>query len=294
MRVTGISKSYRQGTATTFRVEDVSLSVDRGKITALVGPNGSGKTTVVKMLLGLARPESGEVEYGLRDGVGLLREGACNLFELLTVKENLAYFRAIAGTALSDGRMQFLVHAFRLEPMMSKVVARLSRGQRQHASLTVALMLSSAYCILDEPTIGLDIHSLNVLRSLLRQMADNGVGILVVSHDMDFVESVCDRSYIMGAGRIVDCVDLDRAGQATAPVFSVSRRLPPGSDSANEPVPSGQRLVTTQFTAASLAELLDGLRSIPLSEIVTIRNDDLSIASRYERQFITGAADDRD
>lgn len=293
MKATGISKSYRQGTATTFRVENVSLSADRGKITALVGPNGSGKTTVVKMLLGLVRPENGDVECDGREGIGLLREGASNLFELLTVKENLAYFCAIGGKTLSAERMQSLVSAFRLEPMMSKVVARLSRGQRQHVSLAIALMLSNAYCVLDEPTIGLDIHSLNVLRTLLRQMADDGVGIVVVSHDMDFVESVCDKGYIMAAGRIVDCVDLDGASQATAPVFSVSRQLSAGTDGVNNPIPSRRRLITTQIATASLTELVNGLQLIPLSDIISIRNDNLSIASRYEN-FISGVTNDRD
>src|SRR5581483_8004306 len=153
MKATGISKSFRKGTTTTFRVENVSLLVERGKITALVGPNGSGKTTVVKMLLGLLRPESGKVECDSRQGIGLLREGASNLFELLTVRENLAYFCAIGGKALSDERTQLLIGAFRLQPIMSRVVARLSRGQRQHISLAIALVLSSAYCVLDEPTI---------------------------------------------------------------------------------------------------------------------------------------------
>jgi ABC-2 type transport system ATP-binding protein len=208
-------------------VDDVSLTVERGSIVGLLGPNGAGKTTLIKCALGIVLPDSGSVRvFGadVADGrraayanVDAMLEGARNDYWRLTVRENLRYFATIAGVDPDSVRARHdrLLDRLELTEKADTPVRELSRGMKQKVSLASVLAGGAELVFLDEPTLGLDVESSRTLRRELRRLArEEGLTIVLSSHDMDVVEDVCDRVVMMAGGRIVadDTVAALRSG----------------------------------------------------------------------------------
>jgi ABC-2 type transport system ATP-binding protein len=197
-------------------VADVSFSVDAGTAVGLLGPNGAGKTTTIKSLLGLVVPTAGtarvcgaDVHARAEDAyahAGAMLEGARNVYWRLTVRENLRFFAALAGKRPRDVRERHddLLAQFGLDGRADTPVRELSRGQKQKVSLACTLARDADVVFLDEPTLGLDVESsLELRRELRRLVEDDGMTVLLSSHDMDVIEEICDRVIIMRDGAIV-------------------------------------------------------------------------------------------
>ena len=214
--VDGISKSFGDGDEAVVAVDDVSFNVDRGSVVGLLGPNGAGKTTLIKSILGTVVPDSGTVRLFGTDAasgrraayadIDAMLEGARNDYWRLTVRENLRYFATIGGVdpdsvAARHGR---LLDRLGLAQKADTPVRELSRGMKQKVSLASVLAGGAKLVFLDEPTLGLDVESSRTLRRELRRLADeNGLTVVLSSHDMDVVEAVCDRVIVMADGRIL-------------------------------------------------------------------------------------------
>lgn len=196
-------------------VDDVSFGVDSGDIVGLLGPNGAGKTTTIKMLLGLVTPSAGsatvagvDVEAHPRrayERVGAMLEGARNVYWRLSVRENLRFFAAIGGADPSDVRDRHddLLATLGIAEKADVPVRELSRGQKQKVALACTLARGADVLFLDEPTLGLDVESsLDLQRELQRLAREDGVTVVLSSHDMDVVERVCDRVVILADGRV--------------------------------------------------------------------------------------------
>lgn len=188
-------------------LRDLTFSVSPGEVTGLLGPSGSGKTTLMRSIVGVQRIAGGQVQvFGERAGSATLRSRigyvtqASSVYDDLTIEENLAFFASVLGVGRE--RVDECVHLVDLHPERSKVVGRLSGGQRSRVSLAVALLGSPDLVVLDEPTVGLDPVLRRDLWRSFHRFAEAGAAVFVSSHVMDEATR-CDRLLLMRDGRII-------------------------------------------------------------------------------------------
>lgn len=237
-----MTKRFGEGTEGVTAVDTVSFDVERGSIVGLLGPNGAGKTTLIKSILGMVLPDDGSVRIrgvdvhddprGAYAHVDAMLEGARNDYWRLTVRENLRYFATVSGVDPDSvvDRHERLLEALELTEKADVAVRDLSRGMKQKVSLASVLAGGAAVVFLDEPTLGLDIESSRTLQRELRRLAEKeGLTVILSSHDMDVVETVCDRVLIMSGGEVVadDTVEELLRGTDRHRVEITSRDLEP-------------------------------------------------------------------
>lgn len=188
-------------------LDGVEAGISAGRVTAIVGPNASGKSTLIKCILGLVRPDAGSItvlgspagpDPAYRRGVGYMPQGA-PFPDNLTGREVLARVQAMRpGDATDDD----LVHRFQLEPVLDKPIRVLSGGTRQKLNAALALRFRPALLVLDEPTAGLDPVASGVFKEKVQQAADLGATVLLTSHVMGEVEELADDVLFLLDGRV--------------------------------------------------------------------------------------------
>jgi ABC-2 type transport system ATP-binding protein len=205
-----LSKQYGEATA----VDDVSFTVNGGEIFGLLGPNGAGKTTTILMLLGLTEISSGQARVlghdpereplAVKRRVGYLPDSV-GFYDHLTALDNLRYTARLMGMGESEreARIGSALRRVDLSAVADKRVGTFSRGMRQRLGLAEILMKNAAIAILDEPTSGLDPQATLELLDIIRGLKHDGVSVLLSSHLLDRVQSVCDRVALFQKGRIV-------------------------------------------------------------------------------------------
>ncbi len=193
-------------------VDDASIELERGRVTALIGPNGCGKTTLMLMLVGLLRPHAGTV---MIDGIDPGSDGAgararvgwmpdmLGTWDSLTCEETLVTFGRAYGANASDAaaRASELLRRVHLSEYASQPSRVLSRGQKQRLSLARSLVHDPQVLILDEPASGLDPRSRVDLRELVRSLAADGKSVLISSHVLSELDEMVDDAVFMQAGR---------------------------------------------------------------------------------------------
>jgi ABC-2 type transport system ATP-binding protein len=194
-------------------VDGVSFTVGRGEIFGLLGPNGAGKTTTILMMLGLTDVTSGSVSVLGHDPareplqvkrlVGYLPD-TVGFYDHMTARDNLSYTAALIGIprAERDRRIASAIQRVGLEAVEHHKVDTFSRGMRQRLGLAEILMKQAAIAILDEPTSGLDPQATAELLEMIRTLKRDGVAVLISSHLLERVQSVCDRVALFNDGRI--------------------------------------------------------------------------------------------
>ena len=205
----GLTKRYGSAIA----VDNVSFSIGRGEIFGLLGPNGAGKTTTILMLLGLSEISGGEARVlgfdpvreplAVKRRVGYLPD-AVGFYDYLTARDNLRYTARLIGLP-ADTREQQIAAALErvgLHDSADKRVATYSRGMRQRLGLAEIVMKEAQIAILDEPTSGLDPQATAELLDMIRALKRENVTVLISSHLLDRVQSVCDRVALFQSGRI--------------------------------------------------------------------------------------------
>ena len=187
----------------------LDLEVRSGEIYGLLGPNGSGKTTFIRCVAGLVRPDSGTLTvFGRtpREAVAAGRIGymtqAAALYGDLSVQENLAFFARLEGVADADARIDEALATVDLADRRRSIVSTLSGGMRTRVSLAAALLHQPDLLLLDEPTVGVDPVQRQEFWTHFRALAARGVTLLVSSHVMDEA-SRCDRLGLIRAGRLL-------------------------------------------------------------------------------------------
>ena len=195
-------------------VDDLSFSLDKSSITALLGGNGAGKTTTLSMLLGLLRPSSGSIRLFEQDFIKnrfavLSRMNFSSPYvdlpQRLTVRENLLVYAKLYGVINAGNRVAEVAESFRIENLLNQRLRRLSSGQKTRVSLAKSLINKPEFLLLDEPTASLDPDTTAWIRELLRQYRDQeGATILFASHDMREVELLCDKALLMKKGKLVE------------------------------------------------------------------------------------------
>jgi ABC-2 type transport system ATP-binding protein len=205
----GLTKTYGRAVA----VDHISFDVGRGEIFGLLGPNGAGKTTTILMLLGLTEISGGEVRVlgfdpareplSVKRRVGYLPD-TVGFYDQLTAADNLRYTARLIGfkKAEREQKIADAVAQVGLADAADKRVDTFSRGMRQRLGLAEILMKGAQIAILDEPTSGLDPHATAELLAVIRGFKAAGVSVLLSSHLLERVQSVCDRVALFSGGRI--------------------------------------------------------------------------------------------
>ncbi|MEN3362569.1 MAG: branched-chain amino acid transport system ATP-binding protein [Mycobacteriales bacterium] len=215
LEVDGLTKRFGGVTA----VAGCSFGVGAGSITALIGPNGSGKTTAFNMITGYLRPDAGRIVFagrrvGRPDPGGLYRRGLSRTFQQarvfgeLTVEENLVVARGYSWPALfarrrtadDRGRAAALLAEFRLSHVAGLRAAELSYGQRKLLEFAAVLMSEPRLVLLDEPTAGVNPVMVETMERHIRERNAAGTTFLVVEHDMGFVMRLCDPVIVLDRG----------------------------------------------------------------------------------------------
>ena len=200
-------------------VRDVSLNLEPGEVIGLLGPNGAGKTTTFNLVIGLLRPDSGQVLMDghpvaalsmperARLGIGYLPQEP-SVFRQLTVRENLELVLAQSGlvSGQSRDRLHQLIDEFHLQPFLDRKGYQLSGGERRRTEVARALAVGlegPRYLLLDEPFAGVDPLADADLQALIQSLRERGMGILITDHNVRETLSITDRAYILTDGTIL-------------------------------------------------------------------------------------------
>ena len=195
-------------------VKDISFTIKKDEILGLLGPNGSGKTTTIGMLLGLLKPTNGEV---LIDGkkieenrIEILKKinfisPYIELPKKLTVKQNLIVYGKLYNVLNINNTIEYLVEKLRLSDLLNRITGELSSGQKNRVSLAKALINNPSVLLLDEPTASLDPEIGDFVRTFLENYKkEKKISILLASHNMNEVTRLCKKILMMKDGVIID------------------------------------------------------------------------------------------
>jgi len=195
-------------------VNNISFKVKEGEIFALLGPNGAGKTTTIRMLTGILKPTKGEAYIGkyniqknpieAKQLMGIVPEMA-NAYIDLSALRNLLLVGELYGIEKKQRikKAENLLKLFKLYKNRHQRVKTFSKGMKQRLIVAMALMNDSELLFLDEPTVGLDVESVRLIRDLIRKFNQKGITIFLTTHNIEEANLLCDRVAIMNYGRIV-------------------------------------------------------------------------------------------
>jgi ABC-2 type transport system ATP-binding protein len=215
-----LTKRYGRATA----VDGVSFTIAPGEIFGLLGPNGAGKTTTILMLLGLTEISAGQARVldhnpvreplAVKRRVGYLPDSV-GFYDHLSAADNLRYTARLIGIPSTEreNRIAAALARVQLTEVANHRVATFSRGMRQRLGLAEIVMKDAAIAILDEPTSGLDPHATAELLTLIRTLKHDGVAVLLSSHLLERVQSVCDRVALFQNGKIALIGTIEELGR---------------------------------------------------------------------------------
>ena len=210
IEVINLSKSYKSKQA----VNSINFKINENEIVGLLGPNGSGKTTTIGMILGLLKPTSGKV---LINGMDIEKNKISLLHKMnfispyielpkkLKVKQNLIVYGKLYNIKNLNEQIDYLSDKLRLDKLLDKITGELSSGQKNRVSLAKALINDPTILLLDEPTASLDPETGDFIRTFLENYKkEKKIAVLLASHNMDEVKRLCNSVLMMKDGDIVD------------------------------------------------------------------------------------------
>ena len=206
-----LSKKYKG----TYAVRDVSMHIEKGDIYGFVGENGAGKTTVIRMITGLASPDSGSYSlydvpynakdiYGVRAKTGAIVETA-TMSRNMTAVENLKFQCGITGVKKTDEELEGLLKKVGLdvEAIRKKNAGNFSLGMRQRLGIAMVMVYDPDFVVLDEPMMGLDPKSAFTLKEEMRRQCEAGKTVFFSTHVLEVAEKLCTRIAVINRGRLV-------------------------------------------------------------------------------------------
>ncbi len=212
IRIEDLSKFYKGSDEPA--IDNISLDICRNEIFGLLGPNGAGKTTIISILCGLFSPGNGKVTIEGMDSqsdrnkikhiIGIVPQDIA-LYPTLTGLENLQFFGnmyGLRGKLLKERIDEYLVR-FGLDRFAKKRVTKYSGGMKRRVNLIAGLLHKPKILFLDEPTVGIDVQSRNVILDFLHELKATGTTIIYTSHYMEEAERLCDRVAIIDSGKIL-------------------------------------------------------------------------------------------
>ncbi|MEI4233446.1 LPS export ABC transporter ATP-binding protein [Roseovarius sp. D22-M7] len=212
LRVAHLRKSYKKHVV----IRDVSLSLARGEVVALLGPNGSGKTTTFYAIAGLIHPEGGQIYIDDREvsalpmyrrarlGIGYLPQ-EMSIFRGLSVEDNIKAILDITETGRKRRRerLEQLLSEFSIEHLRRAPAMALSGGERRRVEIARCLAANPRYLLLDEPFAGVDPISVMDIRHLVADLKKRGIGVLITDHNVRETLEIVDRAYILHDGTVL-------------------------------------------------------------------------------------------
>ena len=212
IRVERLSKKYKG--ADFFSLKELSLGIDSGEVFGLLGPNGAGKTTLISILCGLLQPTSGQVyikdfdfrhhKTQIQNLIGVVPQEYA-LYPTLTANENLTYFGSmygLKGKALA-AKIKDNLTELGLEKFSNKKISTFSGGMKRRVNLIAGMLHQPKILFLDEPTVGVDVQSKNVIFAHLKKLNEEGTTIVYTSHHMSEAQDFCSRVAIIDQGTIL-------------------------------------------------------------------------------------------
>ena len=212
LKIRNLTKSYNKGAVKA--VDNVSIQVKPGEIFGFLGPNGAGKTTTINMIVGLLKPDNGEI---LVDNIDVAQESLNAKSIMSFVPDNPEIYTKLEGTEYLDfigdvfevpahkrkEKIEYYSKLFSINDALDDIIESYSHGMRQKLVLTAALLSEPRLFILDEPMVGLDPKSSFNLKEIMREMCDNGSSVFFSTHVMEVAENLCDRIAIINKGKII-------------------------------------------------------------------------------------------
>ena len=212
LRVSNLRKSYRKRTV----IRDLSMTLARGEVVALLGPNGCGKSTCFYSIAGLVTPEGGQVTIDGRDvttlpmyrraklGIGYLPQ-EMSIFRGMSVEDNIVAILEISepDRAIRRKRLDELLSEFSIEHLRRASALALSGGERRRVEIARCLAADPKYVLLDEPFAGVDPIAVGEIRTLVSDLKTRGIGVLITDHNVRETLEIVDRAYIMHSGTIL-------------------------------------------------------------------------------------------
>jgi|LGOV01.1.fsa_nt_gb ABC-2 type transport system ATP-binding protein len=199
-------------------INEITFSIDKGQVLGLLGPNGSGKTTTMKLMTGLLKPDSGKMDlFGLdplEDGPKIMAKTGCmieqpGLYHYLSAEQNLSLVSRLYPENRSN-RVDEMLELFELFPYRHEKVRKFSMGMKQRLGFAIALLSEPELLILDEPTNGMDISGTALVRDILKKETDKGVTILLSSHLAHEMEQLCTHVVVIEEGAMIASESVDK------------------------------------------------------------------------------------
>lgn len=289
VRTENISKTYiakqRQGLFKSTKrpvkaLQGISLEVQTGEIFGLLGPNGAGKTTLIKILTTLLLPTTGqawinghnilEEENKVRASVGCMLMGERGLYWKLTGRENLRYFGALYHLPSKERELRAdeILKMLAIEDLANRTVETYSSGQKMKLAFGKALINDAPLLILDEPTNTLDIPSASELRSIVRQLNEQGKTVIYTTHIMAEAETLCNRVAIIDYGKLLalGTVDELKASLDRNFVVRVEGVIPRSAVDAIQALPDVTQATLSSADSVGLLNIVaqDGTHILPV------------------------------
>ena len=207
VEISHVTKTF----GTLKAVDDVSFSIEKGELFGLLGPNGAGKTTALRCMLDIFKPDSGSIALlggpmseSKKDLIGYMPEER-GLYQDLPLERCLIYLGSLKGLSPADVRQRSngYLERFDLAAYKTKKIKELSKGMQQKAQIIVTILHHPELLIVDEPFGGLDPVNTQMVKDLLREQREQGVTVILCSHQMQLVEELCDRIVLIDHGKVM-------------------------------------------------------------------------------------------
>lgn len=239
LSIKNVTKRYKRLTA----IDDVSFEVKRGQPMAILGRNGAGKSTIIKMILGLISPTSGKIEVPSGCKVGYLPEER-GVYQDVTVEEHLVLFAKLSGEKKVSQTVDKWLNVFEISKYRKFPLKSLSKGNAQRVQFAIALINEPDLLILDEPLSGLDPVSAQIFQDIILEESKNRI-LITTSHNMNYVEKLCEQVTLLDKGHQVVCGEI---GDIKKQYGKRRLEFPAGNNleellSEYNPVIKGERLI---------------------------------------------------
>ena len=219
LRASGLTKGFRGRRV----VDKVDIEINQGEVIGLLGPNGAGKTTIFYMIVGLTRPETGTVHLDDKEitylpmylrshrGIGYLAQEP-SVFRKLTVLENILAILQMLPIAAYDRnkRARELLEELNIYHLADTKAAALSGGERRRLEISRSLAISPLFLLLDEPFAGIDPIAVMEIQSIIMELKEKGIGVLITDHNVHETLEIVDRAYVINEGKIIESGAPDR------------------------------------------------------------------------------------